>query len=98
MLEYEAEANSEPEKWDALDKSLQKHPNPPVDSIPTKIYGPSELQRSIRGLLEKFSSCFRRTVAPTPALITPMKLKVDEVQRNSFRLNNNKPRPRRMRK
>jgi hypothetical protein len=93
MLEYEAEANGGPEKWDALDEALQKHPNPPVDSLPTKIYGPSELQRSIRGLLEKFSSCFRRTVAPTPALITPMKLKVDEVQWNSSRLNNNKPRP-----
>ena len=32
MLEYEAEANGEPEKWDALDEALQKHPNQPVDS------------------------------------------------------------------
>jgi len=93
MFKFEQTAMGEPEKWDALDEALQKQTTSLDDALPTEIGGSDNMQLRIRELLGKYRSCFRRTVAPKPALIKPMILKVDEAMWNSSRLNNNKPRP-----
>ena len=96
LLDYEPSANGIPEKWDSLDEYLTADNLMVVteepDNLPTKIHGSPELQQDIRSLLVEYSDIFRTTVAPIPAEIPPMEIKVDRVKWNNLKGTSGSPR------
>ena len=78
MLNYDTNATGEPASWEALGDALRKPSILIVHSFPTNIGGSDNLQLRIRGLLSRYRYDIGRTIVPTPALIKPMVLQVDE--------------------
>ena len=96
LLDYEPAANGIPEKWDSLDEQLNANNLMVVTeapaTLPTKIYGDPEMQKDIRSLLVEYSDIFRTTVAPEPAKVPPMELKVDRDKWNNLKGTSGSPR------
>lgn len=96
LLDYEPAANGIPEKWDSLDEQLTADNlmvvNEANNGLPTKIYGDPTLQQDIRRLLVEFKDIFRTTVAPEPAKVPPMELKIDRLCWNNLKGTSGSPR------
>ncbi len=46
-------------------------------SLPTKTFGPEELKKGLRALVEKYHMVFSKSVSREPAKVTPMRIEVD---------------------
>lgn len=96
LLDYEPAANGIPEKWDSLDEQLNANNLMVVTdapaTLPTKIYGDPDMQNDIRSLLVEYTDIFRTTVAPEPAKVPPMELKVDRDKWNNLKGTSGSPR------